>query len=1023
MERFVRFFVERHLLVNVVTAVIIVSGVMSALRMPMEGFPAFDLPILFVRAQLPGASARDIETKVTIPIEEAVEELDNVEIYHTEISENISVTTVELYYDINHAAILEAERDLRSELDAITDFPDDMVDEPVIETMNRGRFPILEIALAGPTALLPEASDRLETTIKRIPLVGKVTTVGLPDPEVRILVDPERAREHGVTLLDVASAIDAHNVSSTGGILESGSDRRQVVLWNRFLEPENVGEVVLRLSPDGGRVRVTDVARIERGREDTGLRVHTNGQPGVTLVVRKRENSDVVQTEREVLAALATSPLPDGVTATVVNDEAFFAANRLKVMGVNGLIGITLVAASVFLFLSPSAALWVCVGVPVVFLGVLFCMPHLGITLNIMSTSALVVVLGMLVDDAVVVAEKILAFRQKGKNAIDAAVAGACAMARPVFASAITTFLAFSPMFAMGGMPGKVSWYLPAVVVLSLALSLAESFILLPSHMSMLRARSSPKGKRAFVLALESAYRRAIERVLFHRTRAIVCFTLAFVALFLFVAPRTGFSLFPQTDAQNIFIKVTLPPGTPIERTEAAVASLEQQLPAILGNDMLATTARIGHMDPESVDREFGAAENEAVVTIGLIPYGRTYSPTEWVRIIKNQLQIPDDAGLVYQVQIMGPPVGRAVTIYVAGADNRARRATAAGIERWLSQHPELVDVEIDERPGTRQVNLELDPEKLALRDLDARTVGRTLKAAFYGIEASDHRDLDETTAFRVLLEPSFRRSLDALLDTPVRNRRGELVSLRDVVQPTETAAVSRIFHRNGQRTATVTAEIAAGSGENAESMAQFLENALIPRYADREGVSVTLGGEAVKTRETTGELRGIALLAFVGIGVVIALMLGSFLEAFFVMSVVPFALLGVLVAFYLHGKEMSLFAMMGTIGLAGVVVNASIVMVDAIHREVGGLVNPSAEVRQSALVETVVGRMRPILVTALSTVGGVLPLAYGLGGYDAILSPMSLALGWGILISTPVTLFLVPCFYTLANDLRSRSH
>ena len=290
-----------------------------------------------------------------------------------------------------------------------------------------------------------------------------------------------------------------------------------------------------------------------------------------------------------MLAALAETPLPEGVTATVVNDEAFFAANRLRVMAVNGLIGLTLVAASVFLFLSPSAALWVCVGVPIVFLGVLICMPYLGITLNIMSTSALVVVLGMLVDDAVVVAEKILAFRQKGKNAVEAAITGASLMARPVFASAITTFLAFSPMFAMGGMPGKVSWYLPAVVVLALSLSLAESFMLLPSHMSMIRAQSGPKAKRAFVLALESSYRRAIARVLVHRSKAITGFALVFVGLFLFVAPRTGFSLFPQTDSQNIFIKVTLPLGTPIERTEGAVGALERQLPAILGADMLAT--------------------------------------------------------------------------------------------------------------------------------------------------------------------------------------------------------------------------------------------------------------------------------------------------------------------------------------------------------------------------------------------------------------------------------------------------
>ena len=1019
MDRLVRFFVERHLLVTVVTLAMVAIGTMTALRIPMEGFPVFDLPTFFVRAQLPGASARDVETKLTIPIEKAVAELDNVRSYQTDISENVSFTVVELYYDLDRAGLDQAERDLRTELDAITDFPDEMVDEPVIERFNRGRFPILQIALAGPSELLPGVTQRLKSALDRLGRVSEVTAVGLPDPEIRILVDPDRAREHGVTLSEVAAAIAAHNVSSTGGILETNSVRRQVVLWNRLENPEDVADVLLRFSREGGALRVRDVARIESGREDTGLRVHTNGKPGITLVVRKRDTADVVKTERDVLETLAAMSLPPGVTATVVNDEAFFASNRLKVLATNGLIGLILVAGTVFLFLSPAASLWVCVGVPVVLLSAIAVMPTIGISLNLISTAAFVVVLGMLVDDAVVVAEKILFFRQRGDSPEAAAIAGTTAVARPVMASAITTALAFTPMFALGGMPGKITWYIPAVVILALGLSLFESFTLLPGHMSMLRGR--PGTKRAFVRRLEARYRNLIIRSLERRRAVILGFGLVFVALVVFVVPRTGFSLFPQDDSQNIYLKLSLPLGTPIERTEAAVTAIEAQIPEILGEDMLATTARIGHMDPEAVDLEFGTAENDAVIAISLIPYGRRHSPKAWVEFLKQKLAIPSQVAIVYQIQILGPPVGRAVTLHVSGAEDRTRRATAAAIAHWLEGRPEVVDIEIDERPGIRQVDLHLDPEKLALRGLDARGVGQSLKAAFHGIVASDHRALSETTDFRVMLEPSSRRTLDGLLDMPLRNRDGALVSLRDVVSPIETAAVARIFHRDGQRTATVTAEIAAGANANAESMAQLLETELLPLVAGREGVEIRLGGEAVKTRETTGDLGVVALMALAGIGIVIALMLGSFIEAAFVMAVVPYALIGVLLIFFLHGKDLSLFAMIGTIGLSGVVVNASIVMVDAIHRELSSMADASLAARRQALVEAIVGRLRPIIVTTISTLGGVLPLAYGLGGYDAILSPMSLALGWGILLSTPVTLFLVPCLYTLASDLRRR--
>jgi multidrug efflux pump subunit AcrB len=292
------------------------------------------------------------------------------------------------------------------------------------------------------------------------------------------------------------------------------------------------------------------------------------------------------------------------------------------------------------------------------------------------------------------------------------------------------------------------------------------------------------------------------------------------------------------------------------------------------------------------------------------------------------------------------------------------------------------------------------------------------VQTAFQGTIASEHRDLEETTDLRVMLDPDSRRSLDALLELPVRSARGELVRLRDVVTPIELPAVSRLYHRDGRRTATVTAQFLPGAPWTALSFADYSERELIPRFADRPGVEVTVGGEAVETRKTTGDLGAAAVLAFAGITLVIALMLGSFLEAAFVVAIIPFAIAGVILVFVLHREPLSMFAMMGGIGLAGVVVNASLVMVDAVHRRIAGIDDPAK--RHEALVEAVVGRLRPIVVTTLTTLAGVIPMAYGIGGYDAVVAPMSLALGWGLVLSTLVTLFLVPALYTLAGDLRA---
>ena len=1018
MESILRFFIERHLLVNVVAGALVLLGYLSATGLNREFVPPIETPLIFITANLPGASARDVETKITIPIEEALISESGIDYFTTIVSDNTSYTTVRLYDDYDTAQIESTETDLRAAVDRITDFPPEMEDEPIFDQLNPAEFTAIEVLLAGPEPELSEVAEDLEKRLERLDMVGEVIAVGLTDPEVRVLIDPVLAREHGVTLGDVIAAVKRRNVSSTGGVLESPADRRQVVMWSRFEDPADVGETILRFRPGAGALRIRDIARIEKSREDTGLIVHANGRRGINLVVRKRGGADNIEAVEQVRAALAAAPIPENVELTVFNDESVIISNRLDLMFTNGLIGVVLVTLVLFLFVRPGPAVWILVGIPVVFLATLTLIGPFGISLNMMALTGFIVVLGLVVDDAVVVSERIALKHAEGHAPAQAALLGAREMLAPVTAAALTTMLAFLPLTVVGGLAGKIIWQIPAVVVMVLLFSLFESFFVLPAHQSTLNPRANLQ-KRPFMLALEARYRRLVRWVLRHRLATLATAVAGFAVIVVFVRPLVPFVLFPQQDADRLLIKVTTPPGTSLEQTEAVASDLARQLLAITESDIEAITSRIGHQNTNALEKGFGETDNEALLVLQFHRFSRSYTNAQWMERLPGALEVPGGVRTLYQSEYFGPPSDLPVTVHVLSNDDEVRRGVAFEVERYLQGIPGVVEVEVDERPGTPQLELNLNYEKLALRGLDPETVGQTLAAAFHGIEASEHRDLDNTTELRVQFDPAARGELDALLEVPVRSATGELVRLRDVVDPIEIPALTRIYHHDGYRAATVRASFLESSGLTSLSFAQRMEAELLPRFERIPGLFVFSGGEASDTQKTTARMGVAAILAVVGIALVIWLMLGSLLEALFVMLVIPLALAGVFVVFFLHGKPLNIFAMLGTIGLAGIVVNGSIVMVDSIHRRLKENSAASGSESTDLIVGAVVERLRPILVTTLTTLGGVLPSAYGIGGYDPIVSIVSLAIGWGLAMSTLVTLFLVPVLYSLAGDVR----
>ena len=524
--------------------------------------------------------------------------------------------------------------------------------------------------------------------------------------------------------------------------------------------------------------------------------------------------------------------------------------------------------------------------------------------------------------------------------------------------------------------------------------------------------------KRAFVIKMEAAYRTFLERVLNRRYLVVFGFIAVFVFVMGVIAPRVPFTLFPQDDSDVLWIKVRMPEGTALEETEAAIAAIDEQIAPVVGDDLIATTARVGHLSVLALDRNTGGTDNIGYISAIMKPVDREKTCGEWAEVLTGTLVTPLGATITFEAKPIGPPVGFPVQIHVASNQDLDRRSTAQLVALRLGEVEGLTDINIDEKPGIRQIDLNPDYDKMAMYGISPKVVGQTLKAALFGVEVSELRTLDETMKFRVMFDQRTRTDLDGLLDAPILTQQRQTVSLRDVVRPVDVASSSTIYHQDGIRTATVTANFLPSAKWTSLSFAKYASKEVIPSF-QQPNVSVFVGGEAVETEKATGDLAVVGFIAVLSICTVIAVMLNSFVEAIFVVCVIPFGIMGVFIAFWVHGASLSLFAMLGGIGLSGVVVNDSVVMVDGIHRILAKADDLSGSKRRALVIEAVSQRLRPILVTTTTTLGGVLPTAYGLGGHDMALSPMSLALGWGLFLATALTLILVPALYEIAQDIK----
>ncbi len=1017
MNRFIRFFAQRSTVANVFTFMVVLLGLSTMAQIQRDNFPSVDFAEMVITTRYPGASPRDVELNVTNKIEEELKEVDGLKRVTSFSMENISVINVEIDLDTKDKD--KAKTDVRDAVSRTTDLPSEVDGQPaVMEITTATGIPIIEVGLSGdiPYAELRDYARRAEKVLEDIPGVARLKRYGYLDREIQIELVQDAMEKWQIPGAQVIDAIGKRNIRSSGGSLESYTSEKNIVTLSQFKSPQEVSEVIVDVTEQGTMVRVEDLAVIKDVFEPEKIRSRMNGKPAISFLVYKKETADIIRTVDRIKEFVDENShrLPESVSIEYSNDVSHNVRNKLDVVLTNGVIGLALVLLVLALFLDLRSAFWVAMGIPVTLLGTIFLLPVFGAYLDSIALGAMILVIGIVVDDGIVVAENIWMHREHGMTPLDAAVEGMTSVFKPVITTILTTALAFSPMFFMTGMLGDFIFVIPLVVVLALMVSFGELVIALPAHViSGVKQERHSRIEKRTILNFDKArntFSRLLRRLLRWRYAVIAISATVLVSAFWYAGRYMDYVLFPTQTADAFYMLAELPTGSSLDHTSNVTSRLEALVEKLPEGEVDSYVTRIG------THGNFNMGENEhwAYVGVYLKPYAtRDRNADQIVEDLRSKgKEIVEISRLNFAIESGGPPVGRPITMRVVGSDDEMRTQLADLVEGKLAQVEGVKDIDRDDKKGKQQINVDLDYIMLADSGLTVSDIARNVRLAFDGEVVTSVRYGDEDVDFRVLFEESSRSSQDSLSDLVIPNATGDFVRLEEVARFNAGSGPSNVYHFDNERAITISADVSKDLVTPLNATAKTMEG--INLDSDWPGMRIVIGGEAEESTDSMGSLVVAFVAAAVGIYVLLLLLFNSIWQPMLVMIAIPFGLVGVILAFGLHQQAVGFLAMLGVVGLAGILVNDSLILVNLVNSKKS--MNPDLPGGQ-LVVDAAVSRLRPIVLTSITTVAGLLPMAYGLGGSDPFSAPMALAMGYGILFATPITLVLIPCLLMVHED------
>lgn len=1013
------FSVKQPVFVNLIFLAVIVVGVFTFFNMPAEMLPNVNMDEAVVVVVYPGVSPEEMETLVTKPLEEEIEGVEDVDHIESRSGESRSVVDVRFKPGLSDDEFDRRILDLRSAVDAArAKIPTDAEEPEVIPIKLAEVFPVMSISIGGPVSdtVLREIAEDLEEVILDVDRVRSVEIVGTREQEIWIELDADRLESYGMTIGQVVASLAARNLNVPAGVLDIGQSEYIVRTLGEFESIEEIERHVIASDAFGRQVRIRDVGAVRDTLAERLTLARLDGERSVTLWVYKDIEGSVVQVVDAVRSAIEAydARITEDVSFEVRNDTSIEVRDILRILERNALYGILMVAGILFVFIGFRNAVLASIGIPFSFFAAFILMNAAGITINTISLFSLVLVLGMLVDDAIIVIENIYRHMEQGVPARRAAVLGTQQVLAPVTAAVLTTVAAFLPLLLMSGIWGKFMSVIPKTVTFALLASLLEAFLVLPSHMAdfgrVVRAESKNHSR---FLALTKRYERVLRKVLRRRYLSIAgVVVLALIAIGLVFT--LDITIFQEEDVDQIEIRAQLPVGTKLEVTDRVAREIEEIIFSLPKGEFEAAVTRVGFM----IRNYRGElASNNMQFNVDLVDHERRdRSDDEIMRALRREIEeVPGLTFLSLSRPQQGPPSGQPVEVRVKGDDPRVLRKIADEMKAWLADYPGVVDIDDDTAPGKSELLVSVIQDQATLYGLSVYDIASVVRSGFEGIEATKYRGAgDDEIDVIVRLEEPDRSDLDDLKNLRVTTQSGASVPLSNVADLTIATAAAELNRRDGDRIITVTAGVEGGTTSTE------VNRALLAAFSDVSerypGYRLDYGGEYQETQESFASL----LLAFGVAILLIYLILGtefqSFIQPLIVMFTVPFAFIGVVIGLVVMRYPFTLNAGVAIVALAGVVVNDSIVLVDFIKRARARGVG-----RWESVVQAGCMRLRPILLTSITTILGVLPLAMGWGGVSVTWGPMAASLAWGIAFATVLTLFVIPALFSIVDDVRAR--
>ena len=1008
----IKYFLDNKIAVNVFVLGLFFLGLISFKNIPKEGMPGIELNQVQVTTTYPGAAPEDVELNVTIPLEEEISEITGIDYIESVSADNMSSIFIQLDESYSKKEMAETVRDIREAVDTVNDLPPEVEDAPLVQELKTDDVPIIEIALSDADhEALRNKARKLESALEKIPLVSGVDKIGYFDSEIHIEVNPDALNEAYFSLPELAESIRERNIRSTSGTLESYKGLKNIMILNKFTDPMEVKDVILRSNFVQNRVKLHQVASVKLTEKDHKIKIRNNGEKGISLVVKKKPGADIIKTIEQVKTVTAEI-LGEKYQYSFVNDQSKTTRMRLQLLFNNALSGFIIVLILLFLFLSRKAAFWTAFGIPFCFIAAFTVFPVFNITFSAIALAGLIVVLGIVVDDAIVMSDKIIFYQESGLAAKEAAYSAVKDLIMPITLSTLTTVIAYLTLLSLGGRPGKFVVAIPIIVIMILIVSLIESFFFLPHHIVSGR-HSGKKGKPGWFLKLESVYRRSLIIVLKKKILFLGLALLLLVASVFSAKLFLKFRMFPQSAIEIFYIKVECPNNYSLDKTENVVKGIEQIIHKLPEGELESFTSRIGHHSM-SKTKNYGDHENWAIINVFLTPdISRNRTAAEIIAEVKKKYKSPENIRVFFETKKVGPIQDKPITVHLNSNNDNDLNTAVKVIENILKDMKDLgvADIDNSRKPGKEELVINLDQNKLASIGISTEDVAQVLRIAYEGQIVTDIQTLEEKIEYRLLLDKESRKHEQILEKIGVKNSEGALVSLDKFITFDTKASDLEILHRNGLRSVTLSASLRKAKISAVEA-AGIIKTRINNTKKIPEGVIVEIAGEALKTNIIMKDMKTALIMAVIGIFLVLALFLNSWKKAFIIIAIVPFCIIGIVIALFIHGQPISMFVLLAAVGLTGVVVNDSIVMTDTLSSGLNKLSQENSLINNIA--ELASQRLRPILLTTLTTLGGLLPMAYGLGGYEKMISPMSLAFSWGLLFATIITLYIIPSIFLL---------